>query len=156
MAQDPSVVVLVLLMGMSLFSIVPQPPRKASSPGIVPTFSVYLGRGGTSKHCIIIDLFIGEIMGRSENAPSCRFVFHRARWHISRLRIIGADRRRHHGLLFGIHFVDTPTGQNELKKNHDVKLNLINFCAEFWFVARFFWLSARPFETSDHALPLTW
>jgi hypothetical protein len=32
LAQDPSVVVLVLLMGMSLLSIVPQPPRKASSP----------------------------------------------------------------------------------------------------------------------------
>ena len=67
---------------------------------------------------------------------------------------IGADRRRHAGLTFAIKFVDNPTGLNEKKKNSDIKAQCKEYFAEFWFLARVYWLAGRPRSASDRTMPL--
>jgi hypothetical protein len=66
---------------------------------------------------------------------------------------IGADVRRHHGLTFNVKFVDAAPGPNELLKDNNIKNNIRNYFAEFWFVARVFWLATKAHATSDHTLP---
>ena len=67
---------------------------------------------------------------------------------------LGSDRRRHAGLTYNVHFVDQPVGLNERRKDSSIKTNLINYFAEFWFVAKLFWLVPRPRPGSDRTLPL--
>ena len=67
---------------------------------------------------------------------------------------IGSDRRRHAGLTFDVKFVDIPSGQNEVRKNSAIKSGIDGFYAEFWFLARVFWLVVRPRPTSDRTMPL--
>jgi hypothetical protein len=67
---------------------------------------------------------------------------------------MGSDRRRHAGLTYTVKFVDNPVGLNERRKDSSIKTNLVNYFAEFWFLARVFWLVPRPRPTSDRTLPL--
>ncbi len=69
-------------------------------------------------------------------------------------RFIGSDRRRHAGLSFEVKFVDHPTTKNERKKDGDIKLRIGTCFAEFWFLARVFWLVPRPRPESDRTTPL--
>lgn len=67
---------------------------------------------------------------------------------------IGSDRRRHAGLTFDVKFADHPSGKNEMQKDSNIKLKIKTFFAEFWFLARVFWLVPRPRPGSDRARPL--
>jgi hypothetical protein len=67
---------------------------------------------------------------------------------------IGSDRRRHAGLTYSVRFVDNPTGMNEMRKDSSIKTNLAKYFAEFWFLARVFWLVPRPRPSADRTLPL--
>ena len=66
---------------------------------------------------------------------------------------IGNDRRRHAGLSFDVKFVDQPRGKNEAQKDASVKGDIVSYFAEYWFLARVFWLVPRPWTTSDRTMP---
>jgi hypothetical protein len=66
---------------------------------------------------------------------------------------IGSDARRVTGLSFNVRFVDVPEGPNEHEKDSGIKENIKNYFAEFWFMARVFWLVEQPRGKSDHTLP---
>jgi hypothetical protein len=67
---------------------------------------------------------------------------------------IGSDKRRHAGLTFAIKFVDNPTTFNELEKNTNIKQHIEEYFAEFWFLARVFWLLPKPRPGSDRTTPI--
>ena len=67
---------------------------------------------------------------------------------------IGSDKRRHAGLTFAIKFVDNPTTLNELEKNTNIKQHIEEYFAEFWFLARVFWLLPKPRPGSDRTTPI--
>ena len=50
-------------------------------------------------------------------------------------------------------FVDQPRGKNEAQKGASVKGDIASYCAEYWFLARVFWLVPRPWTTSDRTMP---
>ncbi|CAJ1447565.1 unnamed protein product [Effrenium voratum] len=58
----------------------------------------------------------------------------------------GSDRRRITGVKFEHNFVDNPTRPHELLKDNSVKQNIPEMFAEFWWVARVFWLARIPGE----------
>jgi hypothetical protein len=68
-------------------------------------------------------------------------------------KFIGADIRRHHGLMFNVKFVDEADGPNEVKKDNEIKTNIGSCFSEFWFVARVLWLATKAHPQSDHTLP---
>jgi phage/plasmid-associated DNA primase len=67
---------------------------------------------------------------------------------------IGSDKRRHAGLTFAIKFVDNPKTLNELEKNTNIKQHITQCFAEFWFLARVFWLLPKPRPGSDRTTPI--
>ncbi|CAJ1414825.1 unnamed protein product, partial [Effrenium voratum] len=58
----------------------------------------------------------------------------------------GSDRRRITGVKFEHNFVDNPTRPHKLLKDNSVKQNIPEMFAEFWWVARVFWLAPHPGE----------
>lgn len=66
---------------------------------------------------------------------------------------VGADARRATGLSFDVRFVDEPAGPNERPKDSGIKENIANYFAEFWFMARVFWLVTQPRGKSDQTMP---
>ncbi|CAJ1411110.1 unnamed protein product, partial [Effrenium voratum] len=56
----------------------------------------------------------------------------------------GSDRRRITGVKFEHNFVDNPARPHELLKDNSVKQNIPEMFAEFWWVARVFWLAPHP------------
>ena len=56
-------------------------------------------------------------------------------------------------MTFPIKFVDNPTTLNEMKKDN-IKSRLRDYFAEFWFVARVFWLLPKPRPGSDRTTPI--
>jgi hypothetical protein len=67
---------------------------------------------------------------------------------------IGSDKRRHTGLTFSIKFVDNPRTLNEKEKNTNIKQHIAEYFAEFWFLARVFWLLPKPRPGSDRTTPI--
>ncbi|CAJ1413246.1 unnamed protein product, partial [Effrenium voratum] len=66
----------------------------------------------------------------------------------------GSDRRRITGVKFEHNFVDNPTRPHELLKDNSVKQNIPEMFAEFWWVARVFWLAPHPGGSSDNTIPI--
>ena len=66
---------------------------------------------------------------------------------------IGSDKRRHTGLTFSIKFVDNPQTHNEKEKYTNIKQHIAEYFAEFWFLARVFWLLPKPRPGSDRTIP---
>ncbi|CAJ1346562.1 unnamed protein product [Effrenium voratum] len=66
----------------------------------------------------------------------------------------GSDGRRITGVKFEHNFVDNPTRPHELLKDNSVKQNIPEMFAEFWWVARVFWLAPHPGGSSDNTIPI--
>jgi hypothetical protein len=65
-----------------------------------------------------------------------------------------ADDRRINGLSYNIRYVNCPEGPNEKQKDASIKNDMKELFAEFWFLARCFWLAGVAFPSTTETVPL--